>query len=93
MLHCHCIQHTFIHCIYRYLYKIYLFWFSQRPQPVHGLELSLLFGSALLTANGLVASAGYPQQQQPYARNYSNKQDASYSEVIMALFANFARSG
>jgi hypothetical protein len=53
-----------------------------------------VFGSALLTTNGLVTSGGsYSQQQQPYNRNYSSKQDASYSEAIMTLFANFARSG
>ncbi|XP_045026300.1 neuroligin-4, X-linked [Daphnia magna] len=66
---------------------------TQRPQAVHGFELSLVFGSALLTTNGLFTSAGGYSQQQPYNRNYSSKQDASYSEAIMTLFANFARSG
>nr|CAH0099788.1 unnamed protein product [Daphnia galeata] len=67
----------------------------RRPLAVHGLELSLVFGSALLTTNGLVTSGGgySQQQQQAYNRNYSSKQDASYSEAIMTLFANFVRSG
>jgi hypothetical protein len=54
-----------------------------------------VFGSALLTTNGLVTSVGgySQQQQQAYNRNYSSKQDASYSEAIMTLFANFVRSG
>lgn len=59
----------------------------QRPQTLHGFEVALLFGWPVLAAGGL---AGWHQQQP--GRNYT-RQDATNSEAIMTLFANFARSG
>ena len=63
---------------------------------MYGIELALLFGTSLWTVNGLLTSSGsssYPAMQHPYGRNYFNKQDAFYSEAVMMLFGNFARSG
>lgn len=66
--------------------------FEQRPQAVHAMELAFVFGAPVLaTASaGLSPPGGYPASM--YGRNYS-KQDAAYSEIIMSMFANFARSG
>lgn len=57
------------------------------------MELAFLFGAPVLTTASAGSSPGgafYPLSM--FGRNYS-KQDAAHSEIIMTMFANFARSG